>query len=137
VSRDELLVDQPDRVATAVRALAARGDLLAMTVPKPLPDGSGRVAVRVRLRGEVLHKVPTGAAPNLRPRRVRSSPSSRRQRVIAGSVAGAGLLVGVGYLVYRAWPLILATLVLLAVIWYGLGRVGACPGIHCPGCRHR
>lgn len=27
--------------------------------------------------------------------------------------------------------------VLLALLVAGLGQVGACPGIHCPGCRHR
>lgn len=70
----------------------------------------------------------------------------RRPAVIAAAVGTSiGAVGGLGYLAYlatgaavaNALPAIVGgALILLALLWFGLGRAGTCLGIHCPGCKH-
>jgi hypothetical protein len=67
--------------------------------------------------------------------------------VVVTVLAVAGVLLAlVGWLLYllvqaliaaliAALPIIIGLLAAL-VVWFLLGQAGACPGLHCPGCRH-
>jgi hypothetical protein len=66
-----------------------------------------------------------------------------RRREVSPEMAAAGL-VALTVLVAAAWLVFLlghlklvAVMVLVLLLWVGLGRVGVCPGVHCPGCKHR
>jgi hypothetical protein len=115
-------------VMAALDTLDSRGDLVEWTEDRTLADG--RIVVNARY----VDRTP--------------APTRRRVRVrwvVAGSVAGAGVLTGVGYAMYLAvvavlplLPGIVALGLLVALAWFLLGQRAACPGIHCPGCRcHR
>jgi hypothetical protein len=121
------IVGQPAAVEKLVWSLKQRGDLVAgQPVPEVVRLSGGRIAVAVK----VLDRT-----PEPRPRR------TRVRWVVAGTVAGAGVLSGVGYLVWLALPVLEGLALLAAVVfvaWMLLGQRGACPGLHCPGCKcHR
>lgn len=126
------LIGTPDHVRACLEALHANGELVSMTPPKPA--GTGQVVVRVEL---------TPTRPRQRPDKVGTRPR-QGWRVPAAVIGGA--VVAVGALVALLWWAVLwladhAAQVLgvlgalLVVVWL-LGRVGVCPGVHCPGCRH-
>jgi hypothetical protein len=70
-------------------------------------------------------------------------PAPTRRREVSPEMAAAGL-VALTVLVAAAWLVFLlghlklvAVMVLVLLLWVGLGQLGACPGVHCPGCKHR
>lgn len=118
---DRPLVGEPAQVDAALAALRARGDLVAEGACVELVDG--RIAVELRY----VDRTP--------------EPRSYRAPVVAGgAVVTAGLIGVAGWLAVEwmigHWVLIVGALIAAAVVMVALGRVGACPGIHCPGCRH-
>jgi hypothetical protein len=93
-------------------------------------EASGRLA-----DGRCWAKVRLLPLPPPRPARQREvSPNT----VTAGLVA-ATVLVAAACVVWLACHLeVVAVVAVVALLgWVGLGRVGACPGLHCPGCKHR
>jgi hypothetical protein len=126
---DTRLVGYPDEVANALRTMHERGDLAE--VPQQAQHlRDGRVAVNVRV------------IDRTRPVRHRS----HRRWVAIGVASGTAVTAGVVYLVYLAVTALLAHLALilgtgalmLLLGWVGAGQAGACPGLHCPGCKcHR
>jgi hypothetical protein len=58
--------------------------------------------------------------------------------VVAGLIT-ATVLVAAAWVVFLASHITVVALVAVAALlaWVGLGQVGACPGVHCPGCKHR
>ena len=72
-------------------------------------------------------------------------PRARRALIAAAATAGIAALAGATYAVYAAvawavthWQLLLgAALTAVALLWWLVGRLGACPGLHCPGCKCR
>ncbi len=134
VPRVRTVVGEPEQVAAALRRLDEQDRLIAMTPPKPLPDGRVRVGVKLGEPAPAVVAVPA-PAPQRAARRVRV--------VVACVVGGLALLTGAGLavaLVVREIAAHLAAVVgiagLVVLAWAGLGRVGVCAGIHCPGCRH-
>ncbi len=83
------------------------------------------------------------------PRPVRQVRRQVRRRVPLGAKVGIGVslamlaggLTWATYLIVAAvvahWAAILGLLVvaLVLVAWWGAGQAGACPGLHCPGCK--
>lgn len=127
---DRRIVGYPDEVAALVENWRACGQLVGLRAPKAVP-GTRHVAVAVRLRTQP------------QPAPVSARRSHRAHFIAGGSLVGAGGLVGVGYLAYSAvmaviplLPGAIALVLLLALAWFVLGQAGACPGVHCPGCRH-
>jgi hypothetical protein len=93
-------------------------------------EASGRLA-----DGRCWAKVRLLPLPPPRPARQREvSPNT----VTAGLVA-ATVLVAAACVVWLACHLeVVAVVAVVALLaWAGLGQVGACPGLHCPGCKHR
>lgn len=124
--RDLPIVGEPHEVANALRALRRRGDLVQRGPVRRV--GPQRVVVDTR----VVDRAPV----RLRRRR-------RARLVVSIVVAGTGTLAGLGYWTYLGTRALLplaervgAVVAIVAVVWYLLGRAGACPGLHCPGCRH-
>jgi hypothetical protein len=113
-------------VRRAVEVARHRGQLVDV---QWLPASPGRASAVVRLRPHVLP-----AAPRTR----RSSWWWAAGLGAAGTVAlgGWGLWIAVSWLVAHAAH-IAGGAAILALLWIGLGQLGACPGVHCPGCRHR
>jgi hypothetical protein len=82
--------------------------------------------------------------------RVLDRPAASRTRRPAAIAAAVGTSIGavggLGYLAFlatgaavaNALPAVvgIGVLILLALLWFGLGRAGTCVGIHCPGCKH-
>lgn len=112
-------------------------------------DESGRRAAELAYaRGQLVHaerhgdvvrvvlRVPAGRAT-----RVRQRATARPWLVPTAVIGGA-----VGALVALLWwavlwvadhaAQVLGVLGALLVLFWLLGRVGVCPGVHCPGCRH-
>lgn len=117
-----------DRAApSALRQPVLSGEL----VPAPARPVVQRSRTGVVVDGRTV--------PRTTPRRAR-----RRGPIVAGAVVAVGaVLAGAGFAV--AWlvsvvvvslPAILGGVAVLLAVLYGLGRVGVCPGLHCPGCRH-
>jgi hypothetical protein len=125
-------------VANALASLARRGDLVSWTPRRHLPNGRIEVLARYVDR--------TQRTPDQTPLPM-PEPVRRRVRVrwvVGGVAVGVGVGSGLGFAVYKVLvavipllPAAFALLVLLALAWFLLGRAGACPGLHCPGCRHR
>jgi hypothetical protein len=71
-------------------------------------------------------------------------PEPVRRREVNPNVVVAGLitatvLVAAACVVFLAGHLTVVAFVAVAalLVWVGLGQLGACPGVHCPGCKHR
>jgi hypothetical protein len=71
-------------------------------------------------------------------------PEPVRRREVHPNVVVAGLitatvLVAAACIVFLAGHITVVALVAVAALlaWVGLGQLGACPGVHCPGCKHR
>jgi hypothetical protein len=69
-----------------------------------------------------------------RPARREVSPNA-----VAAGLITATVLVAAAWVVFLAGHLAVVALVVVAALlaWVGLSQVGACPGVHCPGCKHR
>jgi hypothetical protein len=118
----------PSAVRRAVQLARARGQLVAV---EPLPAPCGQAAVRVVLRTQAL---PT-------------PPRRTHYWWAAGALVFVAAAGGVGWVMWWAasWAaahsaqigrVVLGAAVVVVGGWWLLGRIGACPGIHCPGCRH-
>lgn len=93
-------------------------------------DASGRLA-----DGRCWAKVRLLPAPEPVPvRRREVSPN-----LVAAGLVTATVLVAAAWVVFLAGHVAAVAVVVVAVLlaWAGLGQVGACPGLHCPGCKHR
>jgi hypothetical protein len=131
----EDIIGTVDQVRAHLEALHASGDLVSLSPPRPA--GTGLVRVRVEVRALVK---PTTTRPRQTPTRPRQGwqvPAA----VIGGALAAVGALVAllwwvVLWLADHAAQVVGVLGALLFVLWL-LGRAGACPGFHCPGCRHR
>lgn len=111
----------------------------------PANDAGRRAAEEAIARGQLVHAERHGdvvrvvlqvPAPT-RPRQSWHVPAA----VMGGAVAAVGALVlllrwVVLWLADHAAEVVGVLGALLFVLWL-LGRAGACPGFHCPGCRHR
>ena len=131
------IVSAPSEVAAMVDRVRRSGRLIAMTTPRPTPEGDGSVFVTVRFL----------TAPV---RSTRQVTTDRRRTGLrtAGSVAAvavptagavAGLLWALARLVAELahlLPYLGAALTVALLLWATLGRAGICPGLHCPGCSH-
>lgn len=127
---DRTVVGTPTEVTNVLTAAQATGRLVYASAPRPMPSGDPRVSVTVR----VLDRSPT----------VARAPRRRLKRPTMVAIAVATILpvlIGLSYAavllvqtVIALIPAILAGLFLLALLWFALGRAGACPGVHCPGC---
>lgn len=130
------IVGSPAEVASTVDRVRRSGRLVAMTHPRPTPEGDGRVYVNVRFL----------AAPARSTRQVTADRRTVRRtasRVAAVVVPVVGLAAAVVYAVTRLvaallhlLPFLGVALVVAVIAWALLGRAGVCPGLHCPGCSH-
>jgi len=125
-----------DAVRRALEIAEGRGQLVSV---EPLRAGPRGVAVRVVLRPATLIQTPTA------PRQIPRQRHRHLARWIAAGAFGlAGLTALLGWAIYLLFVWLAAHVAevlgvlgaLLAALWL-LGRVGVCPGVHCPGCRHR
>lgn len=125
-----------DAVRRALEIAEGRGQLVSV---EPLRAGPRGVAVRVVLRPSALTRTPTP------PRQTPTRPRQRRWvRWAIGSTAALLLLGAIVWLVVEAvaWAFahvaqILGVLGGGAFLLFLAGQAGVCPGVHCPGCRHR
>lgn len=115
----QLVTGTPAEVAAAVRAARATGRLEAMTTPHRVPGHPRRVYVHIRMREPQRRVWPAAVAGG-----------------VALAAIAAVTVLAVAWMVAH-WQMLLGAAVVAAVVLAGLGRVGVCPGIHCPGCRHR
>ena len=130
------IVGMPVEVAGTVDRVRRSGRLVAMTRPRPTPDGDGRVYVNVRLL----------APPVRTPRKVtadRRTILRAAGRITAVVIPVAGFAAAVLYTLSRLvaelarlLPYLGGALVAAVAAWVLLSRVGVCPGLHCPGCSH-
>jgi hypothetical protein len=133
-----------DSVRQSLEAAAARGQLVSV---EPLRANAHGVAVRVVLRP--AQRTTTDPRQDhdkprqLRPLRIRRGWEYRMAAGVAllGSGAAAVWLLVEAGLAAWAWLLahlasVVGTLALLVAIFWALGKLGVCPGVHCPGCRH-
>lgn len=127
VVRDRTVVAGTSEVAAFLRAADEQGRLLRFE--SPVPAGPGRVSVQVRL---------------VEPKSAGRSVMSRPWLLAAVAVGTLVALALLGYAVVEVvawvaahWRTLLGGTAFLCVlaIWHLLGRSGACPGIHCPGCK--
>ncbi|MFI7543111.1 hypothetical protein [Actinoplanes sp. NPDC049599] len=131
------IVGTPAEVASTVDRVRRSGRLVAMTYPRPMAEGDGRVFVKVRFLATPV-------------RSTRQVTTDRRRAVLRAAgraaavvVPATGLAVAVVYAVSRLvaallhlLPLLGVALVVTVIAWSLLGRAGVCPGLHCPGCSH-
>jgi hypothetical protein len=114
-----------------IQARRSAGMLLRAT--DLAPTGDGRFVTTITVTRE--------------PRPYRPVPATLGRREVVGTAVVAGgwmVAVAVALLVVVAllallWQLRLYVLGGAGVIiglWILLGRIGVCPGVHCPGCRH-
>jgi hypothetical protein len=69
-------------------------------------------------------------------------PVLRREvspNLVAAGLVTATVLVAAAWVVFLASHIAVVAVVVVAALlaWVGLGQVGVCPGLHCPGCKHR
>jgi hypothetical protein len=139
------VIGTADQLTTLIANHRTAGTLIAVGRPFALPYRPGHYQLRIRLRNQLAR--PT---TQITPMAERASTRSRRRRRtrIAATITAvtggiAGLTAVAAYLLGRLVELIAAHLGLLlgvvavALLLAALVRAGACPGIHCPGCRHR
>jgi len=123
-----VIIGEPDALARQLNARVAAGELV-VTESARLPDG--RAYARVQ--------VVAGSRPALRtiwPRR-RGVVIAVGVAAFAAAVAAAWVIVAAVLWLVAHWALAVGAVVLLGAVWFVLARAGFCPGIHCPGCRHR
>lgn len=143
-------------VEEVIRRHADRGDLVAMSSPRPW---SGGVAVRLRVRKPVRRQVAAGGplparqVPRQRARSASTGTSIDRRQlvgtvaVVGGAVAGVTAVVVVvvnGLAGLARWavstPAVLVGVLLAAIVAAGLAvrgggtSGGGCGGVHCAGC---
>ena len=127
---EQQLRGHPADVANALLVMKRRGDLVSWTPvgqrrgPDPLVVLNVRRVDRTSVRRRV-----------------------RRRWVVASVAGGTVALTGAGFLAYLATAELVAhalpflgglVLLMHALGWVGAGQAGACPGLHCPGCKcHR
>lgn len=114
---------------TALRLAEERGQLVEA--------GRRGDLVRVVLRAAAVER----AAPRQVPRHRWEYVAACSVALLAAGGALVWLLVEVVMLAAR-WlgahvPQVLGSLGALLALMYLLGCAGVCPGVHCPGCRHR
>lgn len=116
------LVGPHDELRAWLATAAASGRLTAdgLLASGVLPDG--RCYARVQL---------LPVAPQ---RRLRGGVIAAGGVAMAASIAVTALAVA---WVAAHWQMLLGAAVVSLLLVFGLGRVGVCPGLHCPGCRHR
>lgn len=133
-----------------------RGELVGPVVPRTI-EGTGkdveRILQRIKARGDLVSPIPKNLVPMQRVVvhvHVIQRPERRRVQtrwVVAGVAGGTVALGGAGFLAYLATAELVANalpflggliLLMLLLGWVGAGQAGACPGLHCPGCKcHR
>lgn len=127
------LIGTPGQVRARLEVLYASGKLISLTPPQQ--HGPGQVVVRVQLRD---------VQPRQRPDKVGTGP--RQDWRVPAAVCGFVVVVAVAVVALLWWAvlwlaahvaLVLGILGALLLVLFLLGRAGACPGFHCPGCRHR
>jgi hypothetical protein len=142
------VVGTADQLANLIANHRTAGTLITAGRPLPVPDRPGHYQLRIRLREHMSARPTTriisaGPSPDARDRRLH-----RRTRIaatimaITGTIAtlaatAAYLLGQLVELITEHLAVILGVGVLVVLLLAALGRVGACPGIHCSGCRHR
>lgn len=131
LTRRHVIIDEPQRVYDALRTAELQGRLVDHKVEARYVSG------RIKVIAHIVDQ------PGPQPRRRRRF----RTRVVVTVLAVAcALLALAGWLLYllvqaliaaliAALPFLLGFLAVL-VVWWLLGQTGACPGLHCPGCRH-
>lgn len=131
------IVGTPAEVASTIDRVRRSGRLVAMTRPRPMPEGGGRVCVNVRFLATPVRTARQVAADH------RRTVLRTAGRVAAVVVTVTGLAAAVVYAVSRLiaallhlLPYLGVALVVAVIAWALLGRVGVCPGLHCPGCSH-
>jgi hypothetical protein len=118
------------QIANVIRTAHTRGQLVTLGPVKPVPHDRSKVCV-----------IATFTKPTIRPpRRI----TRRHQAIIAAAVAGLTVAALMGWAMYLLvqlvvahWALIVGLLTAVGVALLLASRAGVCPGIHCPGCRHR
>ncbi len=134
---DRRIVGTPAEVAAMVGRVRRSGRLIAMTTPRPTPEGAGNVSVTVRL---LTTPVRSTRQVNT-DRRCTVLRTTGRVAAITIPVAAtvAALVWAVSRLVaelIHLMPYLGAALAVALLLWAGLGHAGVCPGLHCPGCSH-
>jgi len=123
----------PGQVRARLEVLYASGKLISLTPPQQ--HGPGQVVVRVQLRD---------VQPRQHPDKVGTAP--RQDWRVPAAVCGFVVVVAVAVVALLWWAvlwlaahvaLVLGILGALLLVLFLAGRAGACPGFHCPGCRHR
>ncbi len=115
------VVGRFDALGAQLVTLQRAGVLFQASAPVPCEDG---YVMSVRLIEERPISPPTRAA------------STAAVWWVGGGIAAATAAVCTvaGLLALRYWAVILGGLAVLLAVWWLLGRAGACPGLHCPGC---
>jgi len=146
---DRTFVGTPTDLATILRAANSTGRLVGMTTPRPYAADPTRQTIRIRMRSADL--VPHTSRPHPATRTTtRTARAPRRKSreetmlwliptlLILGLVAAVVALAAIVITwVFTHLLLIAGALAALILICLALGVTsGACPGIHCPGCRH-
>lgn len=130
---DRRVVGSPVEIARFLTAAGLSGRLVSSSELRPMPAGDPRVYVAVRLCERPVEQVVTAARWRRRPGLVATVTATV---VVVVSALGVALYLLV-QAVIALMPYVIAGLVILAVLWLLAGRAGVCPGVHCPGCRHR
>lgn len=123
----------PDQVRAWLERAHEAGRLVAVTPPVPVAPGSDRIQVTATVLPMVQVEAYARSGRQGQPVRW----SVRRRLVVASTVAVL-LLGAAGWVAYEIWVyryVILLVVAGLLAAWVLLGRAGACPGLHCPGCR--
>lgn len=132
------IVGTPAEVASTVDRVRRSGRLVAMTRPRPVPEGDGRVFVNVRFLATPVRSARQVAADR------RRTVLRTAGRVVVRVIGVAAVVCAVSRLVIwlvigllHLLPFLGVALVVALIGWALLGRAGVCPGLHCPGCSHR
>lgn len=124
------IIGTRQQVANVIRTAHRSGQLVTLGPIQPMPTDRSKVCVTA-----------TFTQPTIRTRRRLPRRHAAIITVAVASTTVLALLGWAGYLLVQLvaahWPLILGVLTLAATALLLAGRAGICPGIHCPGCRHR
>ena len=124
-----VIIDEPGALARQLNARVAAGELV-VTESARLPDG------RAYARVQVIAAASRPALRTIWPRR-RGVVIAVGVAAFVAAVAAAWVIVAAVLWLVAHWALAVGGVVLLGAVWFALARAGFCPGIHCPGCRHR